>query len=52
MDKRLELIEVRPDQPYLYYNVACCESLAGWNADAVDPLRGERRVRGVVGPTR
>ena len=33
------LIEARPDQAYLYYNVACCESLAGRNADAVDHLR-------------
>jgi hypothetical protein len=37
-DKGLELIEARPDQPYLYYNVACCESLAGRKADAVEHL--------------
>ena len=37
-DKGLELIEARPDQPYLYYNVACCESLAGRTADALEHL--------------
>ena len=34
-----ELIEARPDQAYLYYNVACCESLAGRTADAIGHLR-------------
>jgi tetratricopeptide (TPR) repeat protein len=38
-DKGVELIEARPDQPYLYYNVACCESLAGRPAAAVEHLR-------------
>jgi len=38
-DKGLELIEARPDQPYLYYNVACCESLAGRTVDAIEHLR-------------
>jgi hypothetical protein len=38
-DKGRELIEARPDQPYLYYNAACCESLAGRTADAVEHLR-------------
>jgi tetratricopeptide (TPR) repeat protein len=38
-DKGRELIEARPDQGYLYYNVACCESLAGRTADAVEHLR-------------
>ena len=38
-DKGVELIAARPDQPYLYYNVACCESLAGRSADAIDHLR-------------
>ena len=37
-DRGLELIEARPDQPYLYYNVACCESLAGRTADAIEHL--------------
>ena len=34
-----ELIEAHPDHGYLYYNVACCESLAGQTADAVEHLR-------------
>ena len=34
-----ELIEGRPDQPYLYFNTACCESLAGQTAEAIDHLR-------------
>jgi predicted Zn-dependent protease len=38
-DKGRELIEARPDQPYLFYNTACCESLAGRAADAVEHLR-------------
>jgi len=38
-DKGLELIEARPDQGYLLYNTACCESLAGRAADAVEHLR-------------
>jgi len=38
-DKGRELIEARPDQPYLYYNTACSESLAGQTADAVEHLR-------------
>ena len=38
-DKGLELIEARPDQPYLFYNLACCESLAGRGADAIQHLR-------------
>ena len=38
-DKGLELIEARSDQPYLYYNVASCESLAGRTAEAIEHLR-------------
>jgi hypothetical protein len=34
-----ELVAERPDQPYLFYNLACCESLAGRTAEAVDDLR-------------
>ena len=37
-DRGRELIEARPDQPYLYYNVACCESLAGRADDAIGHL--------------
>jgi hypothetical protein len=38
-DRGCELIEAHPDVGYLYYNVACCESLAGRKADAVEDLR-------------
>jgi tetratricopeptide (TPR) repeat protein len=38
-DRGRELIEAYPDQASLYYNVACCESLAGRTADAVEYLR-------------
>ena len=38
--KGRELIEARPDQPYLYFNTACCECLAGQTAEAVEHLRG------------
>jgi hypothetical protein len=37
-DMGRQLIEARPDQAYLYYNVACCESLAGRTADAIEHL--------------
>jgi hypothetical protein len=37
-DKGLELTAEYPDQPYLLYNLACCESLAGRTADAVEHL--------------
>jgi tetratricopeptide (TPR) repeat protein len=33
------LVADRPDQPYLFYNLACCESLAGRTDEAVDHLR-------------
>jgi tetratricopeptide (TPR) repeat protein len=33
------LIEAHPNQGLLYYNTACCESLAGRTAEAVDTLR-------------
>jgi glyoxylase-like metal-dependent hydrolase (beta-lactamase superfamily II) len=38
-DMGRELLEARPDQPNLFYNVACCESLAGRTADAIEHLR-------------
>ena len=38
-DRGCELIASHPDQAYLYYNTACCESLAGRSADAVQHLR-------------
>ena len=34
-----EIIAARSDQAYLFYNVACCESLAGQTAEAVEHLR-------------
>ena len=37
--KGRELIELRPDQGYLLFNTACCESLAGETAEAIDHLR-------------
>jgi hypothetical protein len=38
-DKGRELIDLRPDQPDLFYNTACCESLAGRVDDALEHLR-------------
>ena len=37
-DKGRELIDAHPDQAYLFYNVACCESLADRTADALGHL--------------
>jgi Glutathione-dependent formaldehyde-activating enzyme len=37
--KGRELIELRPDQGYLLFNTACCESLAGETVEALDHLR-------------
>jgi hypothetical protein len=37
-DRGRELIEAHPGQAHLQYNVACCESLAGRTADAVEHL--------------
>jgi hypothetical protein len=34
-----ELIKAHPEYPMLAYNVACCESLAGQTADAIEHLR-------------
>jgi glyoxylase-like metal-dependent hydrolase (beta-lactamase superfamily II) len=41
-EKGRELLEARPDQAYLFYNVACAESLAGQTAEALEHL--ERAV--------
>ncbi len=38
-DRALELAEAHPQYPELVYNLACCESLAGRTADAVNHLR-------------
>ena len=37
--RRGELIGERPDQPYLFYNTACCESLAGQGPESIEHLR-------------
>jgi hypothetical protein len=34
-----ELVEAHPQNAYLLYNLACCESLAGRTTDAIDHLR-------------
>jgi tetratricopeptide (TPR) repeat protein len=33
------LVEAHPQYPELFYNLACCESLAGRTTDAIDHLR-------------
>ena len=38
-DRGRALIEAHPEYAGLFYNVACCESLAGRTTDAVDHLR-------------
>ena len=38
-DRGRELVAEHPDYPVLFYNLACCESLAGENAAAVEHLR-------------
>ncbi len=38
-DRGRELAKAHPEYPTLLYNVACCESLAGRTADAVEHLR-------------
>jgi hypothetical protein len=38
-DKGLEILAAHPDQAHLNYNVACCESLAGRTAEAIEHLR-------------
>ena len=38
-DRGRELLEAYPQYPGLAYNVACCESLAGRPADAIEHLR-------------
>jgi len=38
-DRARELIQAHPEYPGLLYNVACCESLAGRTADAIEHLR-------------
>ena len=38
-DVALELVAAHPGYPALLYNLACCESLAGRKADAIEHLR-------------
>ena len=38
-DQAREIAEVHPEYPALLYNLACCESLAGRKADAIEHLR-------------
>src|SRR5689334_3343956 len=38
-DRGRELVEAHPEYPGLLYNLACCESLAGRTADALEHLR-------------
>jgi hypothetical protein len=38
-DRGQQLIRAHPEYPTLLYNVACCESLAGRTADAIEHLR-------------
>jgi tetratricopeptide (TPR) repeat protein len=38
-DRGLELAEANPQYAGLFYNVACCESLAGRTTEAIDHLR-------------
>jgi hypothetical protein len=38
-DRGRETIEAHPEYPVAFYNLACCESLAGRPADAIEHLR-------------
>ena len=38
-DRGRELIEANPQYPLLFYNLACCEALAGRTDDAIEHLR-------------
>jgi tetratricopeptide (TPR) repeat protein len=38
-DRGRELIEAHPNYPLVFYNLACCESLAGRKEDAIEHLR-------------
>ena len=39
VEKGRELVEAYPQYSGLFYNLACCESLAGHSADAIEHLR-------------
>ena len=38
VERGREMIRTHPDSPLLYYNLACCESLAGDKAEAMEHL--------------
>ena len=38
-DRARETVEANPQYPLLWFNLACCESLAGRKADAIEHLR-------------
>ena len=38
-DRLRDLVDASPQYAMLFYNLACCESLSGWTADALDHLR-------------
>ena len=38
-DRGRELVEAHPNYPLVFYNLACCESLAGRKEDAIEHLR-------------
>ena len=48
-DRGRQLVEAHPQYPGLFYNLACCESLAGQTVDAIAHLRraieGSERFR-------
>ncbi len=49
-DRGRELIEVHPENAQLLYNVACCESLAGRTAEAIEHLRVAIDLHSDLGP--
>jgi hypothetical protein len=48
-DRGRELIEAHPQNAQLLYNVACCESLAGRTAEAIEHLRAAIDLRADLG---
>jgi hypothetical protein len=48
-DRGRELIEAHPENAQLLYNVACCESMAGRTAEAIEHLRAAIDLHGDLG---
>jgi hypothetical protein len=48
-DRGRELIEAHPEDARLLYNVACCESLSGRTAEAIEHLRAAIDLHGDLG---